>query len=52
MKRHGNTIVPRNKDMNEYLIALGHKTHKNKREQKMKYDKQKKREDYYDSEDY
>jgi hypothetical protein len=52
LKKHGNTIVPRNKDMNEYLVALGQKIHKNKREQKMKYDKQKKREDYYDSEDY
>lgn len=52
MKKHSNTIVPRNKEMNEYLVALGQKTHKSKRELKLKYDKQKKRDDYYDEHDY
>ena len=51
MKKHGNTIVPRNKDMNEYRAHHTEKLHTDKREQKMKYDKQKKREDY-DNEDF
>lgn len=39
MKKHGNTLVPRNKDMNEYLVALGHNVHKDKRKNKRILDK-------------
>lgn len=46
MKQHDKTVVPRNKDMNEYLVALGHQTHKDKRKKKLAYDKKKK--DLYD----
>ena len=46
MKQHDKTVVPRNKYMNEYLVALGHQTHKDKRKKKLAYDKKKK--DLYD----
>ncbi len=51
MKKHGSTIVPRNKDMNEYLTSLGHNVHKDKRKNKRILDKlkQEQREDIYDN---
>ena len=49
MKKQQKTFVPRNKHMSDYLIALGHKTHKSKREKKLAYEKKKKAmEDLYD----
>ena len=42
MKKQHNTIVPRNKPLNDALIALGHKTHTDKRKKKLSIDKQKK----------
>ncbi len=48
MKKHGKTIAPRNREMNEYLVALGHKTHRDKRKQKFDIDKNKKRGEEYD----
>ncbi len=48
LKKHGKTIAPRNREMNEYLVALGHKTHRDKRKQKFDIDKNKKRGEDYD----
>ena len=47
MKKHGKTIVPRNKDMNEYLVALGHKPHKDKRQKRLK---NKQKDEHYNDE--
>lgn len=42
MKKQHKTIVPRNKPMNDYLVALGHQVHKDKRKLKLEKDKNKK----------